>query len=58
MKEQITRSYVITKQLDALLKQWAGDSDRTISAELRQILEQEAARRAQNQQRKVITPAN
>lgn len=49
MREQITRSYVITKQLDALLKQWAGDSDRTISAELRQILEQEATRRAGQQ---------
>ena len=46
MKEQITRSYVITRELDALLKQWAGDSDRTISAELRQILEREAGRRA------------
>lgn len=49
MKEQITRCYVITKQLDTLLKQWAGDSDRTISAELRQILEQEATRRAGQQ---------
>ena len=45
MQEQITRSYVVTKRLDMLLKEWAAESDRTISAELRQILEREAQRR-------------
>jgi hypothetical protein len=43
--QQLTRSYVITKRLDALLKTWARQSDRTASAELRQILEAEAQRR-------------
>ena len=43
--EQLTRCYVITDRLDNLLKLWAEQNDRTASAELRQILEREAARR-------------
>lgn len=46
MDEQITRSYVITKRLDSLLREWANDDDRTLSAQLRHILEREAMRRA------------
>ncbi|MCB0210745.1 MAG: hypothetical protein KDJ52_15505 [Anaerolineae bacterium] len=45
MQEQITRSYVITKRLDTLLREWATDDERTISAQLRYILEREAMRR-------------
>ena len=45
MTEQLTRSYILTRRLDALLKEWAEQSDRTASAELRQILEREAVRR-------------
>lgn len=46
MKTQIT-SFVLTTNLKELLKQWAAQNDRTLSAELRQILIQEAARRQQ-----------
>lgn len=49
MQEQITVSYVLNKRLKALLQQWAESSDRTASAELRQILEREAQRRKQPQ---------
>lgn len=43
--DQLTRCYVINERLDILLKSWAQQNDRTTSAELRQILEAEAARR-------------
>lgn len=45
MPEQITRSYIITKRLDSLLREWATEDDRTLSAQLRHILEREASRR-------------
>jgi hypothetical protein len=47
MQEQITVSYVLNKRLKTLLQQWAEQNDRTVSAELRQILEREAERREQ-----------
>lgn len=40
-----TACYVLTERLIDRLKVWAQQSDRTASAELRQILEREAVRR-------------
>lgn len=45
-EKQITRSYIITQRLDSLLREWAAQDDRSISAQLRKILESEASRRA------------
>jgi hypothetical protein len=47
MQESITVCYVLNKRLKALVQEWAEGNDRTASAELRQILEQEAQRREQ-----------
>lgn len=49
MQDQITVCYVLNKRLKALVQQWAKRNDRTASAELRQILEQEIQRREKNQ---------
>lgn len=38
-------SFVLNSHFEDLLKQWAAEEDRTMSATLRQILEQEAQRR-------------
>ena len=46
MSEQITISAVVTTDLKRQLEQWATQEDRTVSATLRQILAQEAKRRA------------
>lgn len=55
MQEQKTMSFVLTTRLEDLLKQWADQEDRTVSATLRQILEREAQRRqAQPQAQKPI----
>ena len=43
--ESKTACYVLTERLIDRLKTWAQQSDRTASAELRQILEREAVRR-------------
>lgn len=45
MNEPITTSYVLTVKLKRLLESWAKDEDRSESATLRRILEQEAQRR-------------
>lgn len=46
MTNQTIVSFALSKELKALLKQWARTEDRTVSATLRQILEREAIRRA------------
>ncbi len=51
MEQTITFSAVITAALKRQLEQWAKDSDRTVSAELRRILAQEAERRQQQNAR-------
>ena len=48
METQIA-SFVLTTDLKQMLKQWAAASDRTVSAELRQILQAEADRRQRQQ---------
>lgn len=49
MQDQKTMSFVLTSRLEELLKRWATEDDRTVSATLRQILEREAQRRTQAQ---------
>ena len=49
MNESITISFVGTTDMKNLLEQWAKQEDRTISATLRRILENEAQRRAVRQ---------
>ena len=49
MQDQKTMSFVLNTRLEELLKQWAAEDDRTISATLRQILERETQRRKQPQ---------
>ena len=49
-QQSITISAVVTRELKQLLESWAAQEDRTISATLRQILMQEAARRNRQQQ--------
>lgn len=51
MSEPKTISFVATAEIDRLVKQWAAQEDRTVSATLRQILEQEATRRQQQASR-------
>lgn len=52
-------SFVLSTHFEELLKQWAADEDRTMSATLRQILEQEAQRRqAKKQQKPANQPVN
>ena len=46
MSEPITISFVGTKELKALLQQWAEQDDRSVSYIIRQILEKESQRRA------------
>lgn len=53
--EQITFSAVLTVDLKRQLEQWAKDSDRTVSAELRQILTQEANRRQRQPSRRQVS---
>lgn len=55
MEQTVTFSAVITSALKRQLEQWAKDSDRTVSAELRQILAQEARRRASHPSRQEVT---
>ena len=50
MQEQVTMSFVATSELKQLLERWAQQDDRTVSATLRQIITQEAQRRATRQQ--------
>lgn len=50
MQEQKTMSFVLTPKLEELLKQWAKEEDRTVSATLRRIIEQEAQRREASRQ--------
>ena len=45
MNEPATISFVATVELKQLLENWAKQEDRTVSATLRRILEQEAQRR-------------
>jgi hypothetical protein len=54
MSKPITLSFVATKELKQLLEQWAAEDDRTVSATLRQILEREARRRKQIQQKQQV----
>ncbi len=42
MSEPITISFVGTKELKALLKQWAEQDDRSVSYIIRQILKKES----------------
>lgn len=51
MADQIIVSFAVPKELKDLLKLWAKEEDRTVSATLRQILEREAARRQSQVQR-------
>lgn len=45
MTNRIIMSFAVTAELRDLLKRWAKQEDRTVSATLRQILEAEAFRR-------------
>ena len=45
MTDRIIMSFAATPELRELLKRWAKQEDRTVSATLRQILEAEAQRR-------------
>lgn len=49
MSEQITISFVGTKELKDLLERWAQENERSLSYIMRQILKQEAQRREQVQ---------
>lgn len=51
MSEPITISFVGTKELKDLLKQWAEQDDRSISYIIRQILEKERHRRTTEAQK-------
>lgn len=56
MADRIIISFAATSQLKDLLKLWADQEDRTVSATLRQILEREAQRRqAQPETQKPVT---
>jgi len=55
MQEQITMSFVATRELKQLLESWAAQDDRSISATLRQILMREARRRALQPSRQEVT---
>ncbi len=44
-KEQVTMSAVVTMDLKQALEQWSKEEDRTVSAVLRRLLEEEAQRR-------------
>jgi hypothetical protein len=46
MSESITISFVGTRELKALLMQWAEQDDRSVSYIIRHILEKESQRRA------------
>lgn len=52
MKDPKTISFVGTKQIEMLLKQWAAADDRSVSYVIRQILEAAAKKRAVEEQKK------
>ncbi len=47
MNEPVTLSFVATVEIKQALEVWAREADRSVSAELRQILMREAQRRQQ-----------
>lgn len=53
MSELTTVSFLITREMKYRLKQWASESDRSVSYIIRQILEKETQRRtaAEDQRR-------
>ena len=54
MSQPLTISFVADSQIKSWLERWAREDDRSISYVLRQILKQEAQRRAsENKQQKV-----
>ena len=55
MDEQISKCYVLTKRLDAMLKQWAAQDDRSASAQLRHILDWYAEHRKRLEIQSVAT---
>ncbi len=55
MSEQITISFVGTQEIKSLLEKWAAEDDRSVSYILRQILENEARRRAAESQKQEQT---
>lgn len=59
MQEQKVMSFVLNSRIEELIREWAAEDDRTMSATLRQILEQEAQRRqAKKQQKPVSQPSH
>ena len=54
MTETVTISFVGTTEIRSWLRRWANEDDRSISYILRQILQQEAQRRAQFQSAKQV----
>ena len=54
MNESATISFVATTELKRLVESWAKLEDRTVSATLRRILEQEAQRRKIQQKQEVL----
>ena len=55
MFEPITISFVGTKELKDLLRQWADQHDRSVSYIIRQILEKETRRWAAEAQKSEVT---
>ena len=54
MNQPITISFVGTTDIKSLLEQWAKQEDRTVSATLRRILENEAHRRNRQPSRQEV----